>query len=169
MTDTFNEGQLLIQRNILIEHLQRELAAANARVARCEHDMPILHKFFDKHALGSKLAPSCLVCGQTLTDSPGIGHMELSGVVICKTCHAQPATIAEQAARIAEFEHESSQEHQSYMLMEQLCDKQAATIAAQQARIVAAHEIIDNITLQRTALYWQKIEAWLAAAPAGSK
>ena len=59
------------------------------------HDFPRLIAFFEKHALGSLLPPSCLTCGQTVTgakgadDGPGIYHLELPDVVVCRTCTAK--------------------------------------------------------------------------------
>lgn len=48
--------------------------------------------FFDKYALGPKLAPSCLRCGRSTQGRElGIQHIELPGIVICAECCAAPA------------------------------------------------------------------------------
>lgn len=43
--------------------------------------------FFNKHALGSLEAPSCLVCGKsTQGKEVAIRHMELPNIVVCSEC-----------------------------------------------------------------------------------
>ena len=73
---------------------QERLTKAEQRMV---HDFPHLAQFHAKHALGPMLPPSCLCCGhQTnpITHPVAVQHMELPGVVICKSCHdaalAQP-------------------------------------------------------------------------------
>lgn len=56
-----------------------------------------LLEFFSKHALGRKLPPSCLVCGQVCAE-PAISHMELTDIVVCFQCR-DAAAVARSAAR----------------------------------------------------------------------
>lgn len=44
-----------------------------------------LLEFFSKHAIGGKLPPSCIVCGQ-VCEKPAISHMELPDIVVCFIC-----------------------------------------------------------------------------------
>jgi hypothetical protein len=50
------------------------------------HDFPHLSEFYAKHALGSKLAPSCLTCGKGDVTEPAIRHLELPDIVVCAEC-----------------------------------------------------------------------------------
>lgn len=43
-------------------------------------------RFWEKHALGPKLAPSCFVCGETVSFAPAVQHAELPGIVCCSRC-----------------------------------------------------------------------------------
>lgn len=53
-----------------------------------EHDCPRAWDFFRKHAIGSKMCPSCLACGHQAFDRADwwITHGELPDIYICKTC-----------------------------------------------------------------------------------
>jgi hypothetical protein len=53
-----------------------------------EHDCPTAWNFFNKHGLGDKLCPSCLLCGKVEGDRDrwSIQHMELPNIYICKGC-----------------------------------------------------------------------------------
>lgn len=53
-----------------------------------EHDCPKVWEFYRKHSMGSKLCPSCLLCGQVEPDRErwAITHMELPDIYICKPC-----------------------------------------------------------------------------------
>ena len=42
--------------------------------------------FFEKYAIGGKLAPSCFVCGRTVSEAPAVKHAELAGIVCCFRC-----------------------------------------------------------------------------------
>jgi len=56
---------------------------------RMLHDFPYLQQFHTKYALGPKLPPSCLVCGQQtnpVTRPVAIQHAELPGIVVCTKC-----------------------------------------------------------------------------------
>jgi hypothetical protein len=58
---------------------------------------PTLADFYDKHALGPKLPPSCLCCGHSMAGrETAIQHAELPGIVICRQC--RDATLAPLAA-----------------------------------------------------------------------
>jgi len=46
---------------------------------------PTLAKFFDKHALGSKVKPSCLACGSDKNEI-ATRHLELPDIYICDKC-----------------------------------------------------------------------------------
>lgn len=52
-------------------------------------DTKHLRKFFDKHALGLLVAPSCLKCGQSKPFT--IKHMELPNIGLCASCSEQDA------------------------------------------------------------------------------
>lgn len=70
------------------------------------HDFPALADFFDRYALGPKLPPSCLCCGQ-LPDEVVIQHAELPGIVVCRKCRdathrPQPAGEAAVALMVRE-------------------------------------------------------------------
>lgn len=60
-----------------------------------EHDCPTAWKFFNKHGLGDKLCPSCLLCGKVEEDRDrwAIQHMELPNIYICKGCVDAARTI----------------------------------------------------------------------------
>lgn len=77
--------------------LERKLAAAEQRAATYA-------EFFDKHALGPKSAPSCLVCGQT-TQEPAIQHMELPGIVVCNKCRSAERELVERNAALREKQY----------------------------------------------------------------
>jgi hypothetical protein len=67
-----------------------------------EHDYPTYRDFFHKYAVGSKLPPSCLCCGQSMADrNPGIKHLELADIVICEECHVR-ATQPQPGAAVPE-------------------------------------------------------------------
>ena len=53
-----------------------------------DHDCPKAWEFFHKHAMGSKLCPSCFACGHQAHDRADwwITHGELPDVYICKGC-----------------------------------------------------------------------------------
>jgi hypothetical protein len=60
---------------------------AETTLAIHSHDCPIFRAFFEKHALGPKALPSCLVCGRvTVGDDVAIQHMELPAIVVCAPC-----------------------------------------------------------------------------------
>lgn len=65
--------------------MSREALERHAtRMAQALHDDKA-RAFYDKHALGPMMVPSCLVCGQ-LPEVVAIQHMELPGVVVCEKC-----------------------------------------------------------------------------------
>lgn len=53
-----------------------------------QHDCPRIWDFWKKYALGSKLCPSCLLCGHQAHDPAdwSIRHAELPDIYICKAC-----------------------------------------------------------------------------------
>lgn len=53
-----------------------------------EHDCPQVWEFYRKHSMGSKLCPSCLLCGNAEPDRErwAITHMELPDIYICAPC-----------------------------------------------------------------------------------
>jgi hypothetical protein len=53
-----------------------------------EHDCPRIWDFWKKYALGSKVCPSCLLCGHQRHDPDewAIRHAELPDIYICKPC-----------------------------------------------------------------------------------
>jgi hypothetical protein len=53
--------------------------------ARHEHDCPTFREFFNKYALGSKLPPSCLMCGRIVHER-AVEHAELPDIYICADC-----------------------------------------------------------------------------------
>lgn len=63
-------------------------AGAPTRQEIINHDFPTYAAFFNRHALGSKLPPSCLVCGQAQPsrDTWAIINMELPNIIVCTTC-----------------------------------------------------------------------------------
>jgi hypothetical protein len=85
-------GELLAEWKL--QHRQNEIR---------EHDYPKLSEFFHKYAIGLKLAPSCLCCGQSTQDKEiGIRHLELADIVICRECQikatspqAEPVAVPE--------------------------------------------------------------------------
>ncbi len=51
------------------------------------HDFHALSAFHSKHAMGALAAPSCLCCGKSTQGLEiGVKHLELPGIVICKSC-----------------------------------------------------------------------------------
>jgi phage FluMu protein Com len=52
--------------------------------------------FWRKYALGDLTVPSCFGCGQ-LTQSAGIRHLEVRGVVLCNRCTIAVQNAASQA------------------------------------------------------------------------
>lgn len=54
---------------------------------------PQLSAFFSKYALGSKLPPSCFVCGQTVVDA-GVTHLDLPDIQCCKRCKNASESVA---------------------------------------------------------------------------
>jgi hypothetical protein len=52
---------------------------------RHEHDCPTFREFFNKYALGSKLPPSCLMCGRIVHER-AVEHAELPDIYICADC-----------------------------------------------------------------------------------
>lgn len=76
---------------ILLENakLNEALSAMGDRDAAIHaHDCPVFHEFYSKHAVGSKLPPSCLVCGHAQPDREewAIQHMELPNIIVCRAC-----------------------------------------------------------------------------------
>jgi hypothetical protein len=71
-------------------------SAVERRIQVHEHDCPTAWTFFNKHGLGSKLPPSCLVCGKVEEDREkwAIKHLELPNIYVCAGCVAQSATEA---------------------------------------------------------------------------
>lgn len=53
-----------------------------------EHDCPKVWDFFRRYAMGSKLCPSCLMCGHQAFDRADwiITHGDLPDIYICRTC-----------------------------------------------------------------------------------
>lgn len=68
-----------------------------------EKDCPSAWEFFNKHGLGSKLAPSCLVCGKVPADADDIAirHMELPNIIVCKRCLTRSADLRIEGAEWA--------------------------------------------------------------------
>lgn len=63
--------------------------AAMDNMTRLTRELSAMRPFYEKHALGPKAAPSCLMCGQSTQGKEiGIHHMELPEVVICADCAA---------------------------------------------------------------------------------
>lgn len=97
---TLSESLPILKRHPLSPAELRELDKAIAIVAASEirleeraikiheHDCPTAWAFFNKHSLGSKLPPSCLVCGQVPADVEDIAirHMELPSIIVCLKC-----------------------------------------------------------------------------------
>jgi hypothetical protein len=51
------------------------------------HDCPIYQEFWQRHAIPTKIAPSCLVCGKSMVgEQVAIQHMELPNIVVCFQC-----------------------------------------------------------------------------------
>lgn len=65
------------------------VAAEGRAEQRMAHDFPKLSEFFNKHALGSLKAPSCLKCGQAKPFT--ISHAELPDIGLCADCAAPVA------------------------------------------------------------------------------
>lgn len=53
-----------------------------------DHDCPKAWEFYKRYAVGSKLCPSCLLCGKQAFDPAdwSIRHADLPDIYICKTC-----------------------------------------------------------------------------------
>lgn len=83
-------------------------AAAQPPAAGAE-PLATYRTFWEKHALGPMLTPSCLVCGQK-PEKVAIKHAELSSVVVCEKCR-DAAAGAEQDA--AQYRWLLSREHAS--------------------------------------------------------
>lgn len=70
--------------------LEREASSAGTSRSAMIHanDCPTAWAFFNKHSLGSKLPPSCLVCGHAPGDVEDIAirHMDLPNIIVCKKC-----------------------------------------------------------------------------------
>lgn len=69
-----------------------------------EHDCPKFKDFYMKHAMGSKLCPSCLLCGKqrfNRAEEWAITHAELPDIYICKPC--VDAARAPVSARVTQF------------------------------------------------------------------
>ncbi len=65
-----------------------------AQVARMLHDFPRLSAFCEKHAIGPRMPPKCLLCQHPVLPaelgascSLAYQHPELPGVVVCRQCH----------------------------------------------------------------------------------
>lgn len=74
-----------------LAELTQPAPLADAATQRMVHDFPALSAFHEKHALGPMRAPSCLCCGK-VPDEVAVSHMELPGIIICKTCHTKAIT-----------------------------------------------------------------------------
>ena len=74
------------QARWLNEHAEnlRSLSAELAGLRRLNHDHPKLLAFFEKHAIGSKNAPSCFFCG--IAGERATTHLELPDIYVCKNC-----------------------------------------------------------------------------------
>jgi len=54
------------------------------------HDCPTFRKFWERHAMLSKVCPSCLLCGQQSDPAnAAITHAELPNIFICQPCAAK--------------------------------------------------------------------------------
>jgi hypothetical protein len=85
--EMFNQREQLI-RDLQTAAMRPTAPSANRATKIHEHDCPTAWAFFNKHSLGSKLPPSCLVCGHVPADVEDIAirHMELPNIVVCLTC-----------------------------------------------------------------------------------
>ena len=57
-----------------------------------------MRPFFNEHALGPKMRPSCLVCGRNDYKAVAVSHAELPGMVVCDTCKSAQSQLAERGA-----------------------------------------------------------------------
>lgn len=78
------------------EYWKRRCLRAEEVVGVHRLDCGKFREFYNKHALGPKAQPSCLVCGRSMHGrTVGIQHMELPGVVVCIECRDNAARGAE--------------------------------------------------------------------------
>lgn len=115
---------------------ERDAAVTQADVMR--KDFAPLQQFHSKHALGSMLAPSCLVCGNqthAYTRPAVIQHLELPGIVVCESCRVSSQELtAAQAERDELRALNSALEVARGFLAEEVTELKAQVVA-QQARI----------------------------------
>jgi hypothetical protein len=99
LRDAAATGRSLIHADVLMERAADALAAGanilaarDAEVARLRALVDVMRPFFERHGLGSKLAPSCLCCGRSTQNlSIAIRHMELPDIVVCVECRDRAA------------------------------------------------------------------------------
>ncbi|WP_395406239.1 hypothetical protein ACHMW6_06085 [Pseudoduganella sp. UC29_106] len=58
-------------------------------------------KFYNKHATGPMLPPSCFCCGK-LPNRIAIRHMELPGIVVCEDCRSAALSPAPHPSQVAQ-------------------------------------------------------------------
>lgn len=73
-----------IKNGLITEDADR-IAQMERDAAIHKTDCPTFRAFWEKHALGSKLPPSCLCCGQ-VKGNRAIQHAELPDIYICDDC-----------------------------------------------------------------------------------
>ena len=73
------------------------------------NDCPTFQEFWQKHALPSKAAPSCLLCGAPVANEQrAIQHAELPNIFICACCvekvrHPEPASATRPTMDVGEI------------------------------------------------------------------
>jgi hypothetical protein len=77
-----DEAEAILREALVASETEDRQAAIHA------NDCPQFRAFYMKYAIGSKLCPSCLLCGHQVFDRSewGITHAELPDIYICKVC-----------------------------------------------------------------------------------
>lgn len=88
------DGVLIGVSRQAVDEAAALLLALVERAENGEAMLSTMRPFFEKHALGPKAKPSCLVCGRNDYESVAIQHMELPGIVVCALCKKAEADLA---------------------------------------------------------------------------
>lgn len=117
-----------------------------AEIERLRAERRPLLEFFSKHAIGSKLPPSCLVCGQPVVDA-AIRHAELAEIVVCFSCRDAKAERETLRGKLVRTEGELERANSSYDQCGQFIEQQNGKIELLRAiceRILATAAVVDG-------------------------
>lgn len=167
-------------------------ALPDRRLAIIYHDYPKVAEFHSKYAMGSKMAPSCLLCGKV--EPLVITHAELPDIGVCAQCRdaarrSTPSTSAEAlsdadkgASKLVDDclfnEGHDGLDDEEIIEVCWLAHRQAATITALQSRLavaegrIKAYEKLERSLDERTERYlekWGNAETRLIAAKTDTK